>query len=60
MPAVGISSCGGCEVRVDGELIRSCLVLVVQCDGARVCTGEGLQDPPSASDSAGLGVQREG
>jgi carbon-monoxide dehydrogenase small subunit len=34
--------CGACTVRVDGEIVRSCLMLAVQADGARVETIEGL------------------
>jgi aerobic carbon-monoxide dehydrogenase small subunit len=36
--------CGACTVRLDGEVVRGCLVLAVQCDGARVETIEGLSD----------------
>jgi aerobic carbon-monoxide dehydrogenase small subunit len=36
--------CGACTVRVDGEVIRGCLILAVQCDGAEVETIEGLSD----------------
>jgi carbon-monoxide dehydrogenase small subunit len=34
--------CGACTVLVDGRSARSCLLLAVQADGARVTTIEGL------------------
>ncbi len=34
--------CGSCTVRVDGELVRSCLVFAVQAQGASVETVEGM------------------
>jgi aerobic-type carbon monoxide dehydrogenase small subunit (CoxS/CutS family) len=34
--------CGACTVRLDGAAVRSCLLLAVQADGARVETVEGL------------------
>jgi carbon-monoxide dehydrogenase small subunit len=34
--------CGTCTVLVDGESVRSCLMLAVQADGAAVTTVEGL------------------
>lgn len=34
--------CGACTVRVDGEPVRSCLMLAVQAEGRRVHTVEGL------------------
>ena len=34
--------CGACTVIVDGEPIRSCLMLAVQADGAEIETVEGL------------------
>jgi carbon-monoxide dehydrogenase small subunit len=36
--------CGSCNVHVNGELVRSCLMLAVQADGAEVRTVEGLAD----------------
>jgi aerobic carbon-monoxide dehydrogenase small subunit len=36
--------CGACTLRVDGEIVRGCLMLAVQADGARVDTIEGLSD----------------
>jgi len=36
--------CGACTVRVDGEIVRSCLMFAVQADGCEVDTIEGLSD----------------
>jgi len=36
--------CGVCTVRVDGEIVRGCLMLAVQANGCRVDTIEGLSD----------------
>jgi carbon-monoxide dehydrogenase small subunit len=36
--------CGACTVRVDGQVVRGCLMLAVQADGCRVETVEGLSD----------------
>jgi aerobic carbon-monoxide dehydrogenase small subunit len=35
-------NCGACSVIVDGELVKSCMMLAIQADGARVETVEGL------------------
>ena len=35
-------NCGACSVLLDGTLVKSCMVLAVQADGARVETVEGL------------------
>ena len=38
----GEGECGSCSVRMNGELVNSCLVPVLQADGATVQTVEGL------------------
>jgi carbon-monoxide dehydrogenase small subunit len=42
--------CGACTVRVDGVIVRGCLMLAVQCGGAQVETIEGLSDSGSIAD----------
>jgi carbon-monoxide dehydrogenase small subunit len=37
--------CGACTVLLDGEPIRSCLMLAVQASGHEISTIEGLGDP---------------
>ena len=36
--------CGACTVRIDGRIMRGCLMLAVQAEGATVETIEGLSD----------------
>src|SRR6202050_16561 len=38
----GEGECGSCSVRVNGELVNSCLVPVLQAEGASIQTVEGL------------------
>jgi aerobic carbon-monoxide dehydrogenase small subunit len=35
-------NCGACSVLVDGQLVKSCMMLAVQADGASIETVEGL------------------
>ena len=42
--------CGACTVRLDGEIVRGCLVLAVQAEGRRVETIEGLSDTGEIAD----------
>jgi carbon-monoxide dehydrogenase small subunit len=35
-------NCGACSVIVDGVLVKSCMMLAIQADGARIETVEGL------------------
>jgi carbon-monoxide dehydrogenase small subunit len=42
--------CGACTVRLDGLIVRGCLVLAVQCAGADVETIEGVSDRGDIAD----------
>lgn len=42
--------CGACTVRVNGDIVRSCLVLAVQAQNASVETIEGLSDSGEIAD----------
>ena len=37
-------ACGSCTVIMNGQTVLSCMILTVECDGARVTTIEGLED----------------
>jgi carbon-monoxide dehydrogenase small subunit len=50
--------CGACTVRVDGAIVRGCLMLAAQCDGARVDTIEGLSDLDELADLQRAFVER--
>ncbi len=41
-----LGECGACAVLLDGQLVLSCLVAAVECDGRAVGTVEGLQSGP--------------
>jgi len=36
------SQCGACVVHLDGNSVKSCTILVVDCDGSEITTIEGL------------------
>jgi len=42
--------CGACTVRVDGTIVRGCLMLAAQCDGTKVETIEGVSDSGDIAD----------
>jgi carbon-monoxide dehydrogenase small subunit len=42
--------CGACTVRVNGDIVRACLMLAVQADGRSVQTIEGLSDNGEMAD----------
>ncbi|MBU0719035.1 MAG: (2Fe-2S)-binding protein [Planctomycetes bacterium] len=38
----GEGECGACSVMLDGQVVNSCLVLALECEGSQVLTVEGL------------------
>ena len=48
--------CGACSVRVDGDVVRGCLMLAAQADGSDVVTIEGLSDSGEIADLQRAGV----
>ena len=50
--------CGACTMRVDGVIVRGCLMLAAQCDGSHVETIEGLSDFGEVADLQAAFEQR--
>jgi aerobic-type carbon monoxide dehydrogenase small subunit (CoxS/CutS family) len=50
--------CGACSVRVDGAVVRGCLMLAAQADGADVVTIEGLTATHEIADLQEAFVER--
>ena len=50
--------CGACSVRVDGAVVRGCLMLAVQADGSEVVTIEGLTESGEIADLQAKFVER--
>ena len=50
--------CGACTVRVNGVIVRGCLMLAAQCDSARVETVEGISDLGEIADLQAAFEQR--
>src|ERR671935_3268370 len=42
-----LGECGACAVLLDGDLVLSCLVPAVECQGRAVTTVEGMQAGPT-------------
>ena len=48
-------NCGACTIHLDGQAVKSCMLLAVQADGAAIATVEGLaQDGELTPAAAGL------
>ena len=50
--------CGACTVRMDGRIVRGCLTLAVQADGAEVWTIEGVSETGEIRDLQDAFVER--
>jgi len=50
--------CGACTLRVEGQIVRGCLMLAVQADGLRVETVEGLAERGEIADLQAAFLER--
>lgn len=50
--------CGACTLRVNGQIVRGCLMLAAQAEGAEVWTVEGLTDSGAIADLQAAFVAR--
>src|SRR5205807_5608023 len=50
--------CGACSVRVNGAVVRGCLMLAVQCDGMQITTIEGLSRANAIADLQQAFIER--
>lgn len=50
--------CGACNILVDGQVVRGCLMLAVQADGADIVTIEGLSESGAIADLQEAFVRR--
>ena len=50
--------CGACSIRVDGRVLRGCLMLAVQADGCDVVTIEGITESAEIADLQETFVER--
>ena len=51
--------CGACSVRLDGDVIRGCLMLAIQADGSTIETVEGLTASGEVADLQEYFVERD-
>ena len=51
--------CGACSVRLDGDVIRGCLLLAIQADGSTIETVEGLTASGEVADLQENFVERD-
>ena len=51
--------CGACSVRLDGDVVRGCLMLAIQADGATIETVEGLTASGEVADLQEIFVERD-